>query len=285
MATLTINGRSVSADPNRRSSTRPAQRGSSTSPPCAGTPSCRSSELPYLPGVGGGAGEVAPGLRHQGGGRHGWCRPNPTGRSKTAGACLRLLLERYPGEHLRTGAGEPPATSRGVCRALRVVPTPLGERDLPPAPWRRAAGDSMIRHDMSTCILCTRCVRACEDIQVVGVLDVASGRAHRDHRRSGRRPGQGGMHVVRRVRARLPDGRDLRGDAARALRTGASPSPRKNRRLGLPVLRRRVPGDAPRRRRQGHPGHLPDIELDTPNQGSTCVKGRFGYDFPSTTIA
>src|SRR4029077_15345956 len=24
----------------------------------------------------------------------------------------------------------------------------------------------------------------------------------------------------------------------------------------------------------------PDIELDTPNQGSTCVKGRFGYDFP-----
>src|SRR3989440_3797172 len=24
----------------------------------------------------------------------------------------------------------------------------------------------------------------------------------------------------------------------------------------------------------------PDIELNTPNQGSTCVKGRFGYDFP-----
>ena len=29
----------------------------------------------------------------------------------------------------------------------------------------------MIQHDMSTCILCTRCVRACEDIQVVGVLE------------------------------------------------------------------------------------------------------------------
>ena len=24
----------------------------------------------------------------------------------------------------------------------------------------------------------------------------------------------------------------------------------------------------------------PWIEEDTPNQGSTCVKGRFGYDFP-----
>ena len=34
-------------------------------------------------------------------------------------------------------------------------------------------GDPIIQHDMSTCILCTRCVRACEDIQVVGVLDVA----------------------------------------------------------------------------------------------------------------
>src|SRR4029453_12352073 len=34
-------------------------------------------------------------------------------------------------------------------------------------------GDVMISHDMSLCILCTRCVRACEDIQEVGVLDVA----------------------------------------------------------------------------------------------------------------
>src|SRR2546426_2096894 len=36
----------------------------------------------------------------------------------------------------------------------------------------------MIRHDMSTCILCTRCVRACEDIQVVGVLDVGQRGEH-----------------------------------------------------------------------------------------------------------
>src|SRR5437762_2432421 len=39
-------------------------------------------------------------------------------------------------------------------------------------------GDSMIRHDMSTCVLCTRCVRACEDIQVVGVLDVGQRGEH-----------------------------------------------------------------------------------------------------------
>jgi len=37
----------------------------------------------------------------------------------------------------------------------------------------------MIRHDMSTCILCTRCVRACEDIQVVSCSRGPAGRAHR----------------------------------------------------------------------------------------------------------
>jgi predicted molibdopterin-dependent oxidoreductase YjgC len=36
----------------------------------------------------------------------------------------------------------------------------------------------MIQHDMSLCILCTRCVRACEDIQQVGVLDVGSRGEH-----------------------------------------------------------------------------------------------------------
>jgi len=53
-----------------------------------------------------------------------------------------------------------------------VIPTSLGDRDLTLRSGDERPGDPMIRHDMSTCILCTRCVRACEDIQVVGVLDV-----------------------------------------------------------------------------------------------------------------
>src|SRR5256886_10109972 len=92
---------------------------------------------------------------------------------------LGLLLERYPGDHLTNGGRAQPRNEfeRYVVR-YGVVPTPPGERDLPLRHGDERPGDSMIRHDMSTCVLCTRCVRACEDIQVVGVLDVAQRGEH-----------------------------------------------------------------------------------------------------------
>src|SRR5437879_8712279 len=87
---------------------------------------------------------------------------------------LRLLLERYPAEHLRNGGRTRPRNEfeQYVAR-YGVDPTPLAGRDLPLRSGDERPGDPMIRHDMSTCILCTRCVRAGGDIQVVGVLDVA----------------------------------------------------------------------------------------------------------------
>src|SRR3989440_12967405 len=87
---------------------------------------------------------------------------------------LRLLLERYPGDHLRNGGRAAPRNEfeRYVVR-YGVVPTPLGGRELALRHGDERPGDSMIRHDMSTCILCTRCVRACGGIQGGGVLDVA----------------------------------------------------------------------------------------------------------------
>src|SRR2546430_15104267 len=92
---------------------------------------------------------------------------------------LRLLLERYPGDHLRNGGRAAPRNEfeRYVVR-YGVAPTLLGARDLALRHGDERPGDPMIRHDMSTCILCTRCVRACEDIQVVGVLDVAQRGEH-----------------------------------------------------------------------------------------------------------
>src|SRR5689334_4956532 len=82
---------------------------------------------------------------------------------------LSMLLERYPAEDIPHDAARNEfesyvqrydvPTTRRAGLALRAG----DERD----------GDPIIQHDMSTCILCTRCVRACEDIQVVGVLDVA----------------------------------------------------------------------------------------------------------------
>jgi NADH dehydrogenase/NADH:ubiquinone oxidoreductase subunit G len=88
---------------------------------------------------------------------------------KNRRAVLSMLLERYPVEEI------PENGYRNEFEQLvrrYDVPT-TRSNDLPLREGDERDGDLIIRHDMSTCILCTRCVRACEDIQVVGVLDVA----------------------------------------------------------------------------------------------------------------
>jgi len=82
-------------------------------------------------------------------------------------AVLGMLLERYPVEEIPVDG----ARNEFEQYVRRYdVPTdkrsPLGLRT-----GDEREGDPLIQHDMSTCILCTRCVRACEDIQVVGVLE------------------------------------------------------------------------------------------------------------------
>jgi len=195
---------------------------------------------------------------------------------------LRLLLERYPAEHLRNGGRASPRNEfeRHVVQ-YDVMPSAVVGRDLPLRAGDERPGDPMIRHDMSTCILCTRCVRACEDIQVVGVLDV----------------GFRGEHTEIVVGA---DGDPDRagctwcGECVRVCPTGAIFEVMPKQRFTPEQILRpqrvvrsvcpycgvgcqvdlHVAGNVVARVTS------PDIELDTPNQGSTCVKGRFGYDFP-----
>jgi formate dehydrogenase major subunit len=201
---------------------------------------------------------------------------------ETRKGVLKLLAERYPADHLRNGGAAGPRNEfeRYLVR-YGVVPTALDGRDLGLRTGDERPGDPMIRHDMSTCILCTRCVRACADLQVIGVLEV----------------GWRGEHAEIIVGA---DGDPDKaactwcGECVRVCPTGAifevmprqrfSPaqirSPERVVRSVCPYCGVGCQVDLHVANDQIVRVTSPDIELNTPNQGSTCVKGRFGYDFP-----
>ena len=194
---------------------------------------------------------------------------------------LQLLLERYPADHLTNGGRARPNNQfeEYVVR-YGVEPTPVARRLLHLRQGDERPGDPMISHDMSRCILCTRCVRACEDIQVVGVLDV----------------GFRGEHAQILVGADGdPDkaGCTWCGECVRVCPTGAIFEVLPQQQFGTipvtqePVVQSVCPYCGVGCRLELHVQDnevvrvtSPSIELDTPNQGSTCVKGRFGYDFP-----
>ena len=199
---------------------------------------------------------------------------------------LAMLLERYPVDEIPT-----PGYRNEFESLVRRYDVPLIRRaDLPLRIGDTRAGDPIIRHDMSTCILCTRCVRACEEIQVVGVLDVA----HRgDHAQiivgADGNPEHAGCTWCGECVRVCPTGaiHDIIPMAVRAANGQMMDRPASN---AMPPIDRTVRSVCPYcgvgcqidlQVRDNTVIHVrsPWIEQNTPNRGSTCVKGRFGTDF------
>ena len=199
---------------------------------------------------------------------------------------LSMLLERYPVEQIPANGYR--NEFEQLVRRYDVPAT--RSNDLPLREGDERDGDLIIRHDMSTCILCTRCVRACEDIQVVGVLDVAY---RGDHAQiivgADGNPEHAGCTWCGECVRVCPTGaiHDILPMAVRAnnghvvehMRSKDMPEPDKTVRSVCPYCGVGCQIDLQVRDNQVVHVRSPWIEENTPNIGSTCVKGRFGYDF------
>lgn len=205
---------------------------------------------------------------------------------KSRRGVLSLLLQRYPGEDIPAGGHR--NEFEQLVRRYEVPTTRSHELELREGDERD--GDLIIRHDMSTCILCTRCVRACEDIQVVGVLDVAY---RGDHAQiivgADGNPEHAGCTWCGECVRVCPTGAiyDILPMAVRAnngavvehMRSSELPELDRTVRSVCPYCAVGCQIDLQVRDEQLVHVRSPWIEEDTPNMGSTCVKGRFGYDF------
>ncbi|MBV6521284.1 MAG: Nitrate reductase [Gemmatimonadaceae bacterium] len=199
---------------------------------------------------------------------------------------LSLLLERYPVEQIPEGSSR--NEFEEYVRRYNVPTT--RSRELPLRTGDERREDPIIQHDMSTCILCTRCVRACADIQVVGVLDVAHrgefaqivvGADGNPEHASCTWCGEcvrvcptGAIHDIIPMAVRAASG-----EMVERMRSRDMPSPDRTVRAVCPYCGVGCQIDLQVRDEKVIHVKSPWIEEETPNEGSTCVKGRFGTDF------
>ena len=217
MPSMKINGTPVELRPAPRFST-PRARRASISPPFAGIPSSPpggvfpASAWSRWMGRASSRRPATPRPQRECRSRPSRPRPGTTGRAFSS-SCWNGT----PASTSKMAAGRRRETcSRSTWYGTAHTPRKSATLSLRHGDER--PGDPMIQHDMRICILCTRCVRACEDIQVVGVLDMAHRGDHAEIIVGGDgNPDNAGCTWCGECVRSCPTGRDLRVHRASAV--------------------------------------------------------------------
>ena len=191
-------------------------------------------------------------------------------------SCARGVMELYISDHpLDCLTCAPTATAN--CRRQAGV---VGLREVRYgydganhiARRRRTTPTPISLSNPSKCIVCSRCVRACEEVQGTFALTILGAASTRKVSPGGDRFPDSRMRLLRRLRAGLPD-RDAEReerDRARASRSVRS-SPPAPIAASAARSRRRCKGEKVVR--------MVPYKAGKANEGHSCVKGRFAYGY------
>ncbi len=139
--------------------------------------------------------------------------------------------------------------------------------------WRRKiARNPYFTFEASKCIVCSRCVRACEEVQGTFALTIVGRGFDSKVSPGGTRLHVDRMRLLRRLRAGLPDR-----DAERKERHRARQARARGRRRPAPIAASAAPS-RPRCKGDKVVRMVPDKDGKA-NHGHSCVKGRFAWGY------